>query len=296
MIKNILYSLFLHFLLLLLVYANFNLKNINTNKSSEISVSLISMSGNEEASKNKAAEDALTEKTKEVQKEIPKEEASKAAESLKESSKNKVASKPKRMVKARPSKSVAKPLPSPSPQAVKEVEKPQDKPQESGKEKRDEINNQHVEDKKTAEPRKEQDVGSQKVANEKKDSDSKDDVEKASQASQAQDLENIDLSAREKFNIQSQLKRCYSRAISETNYKNKVRIMIQVSISEDGVIDSDLDDVVDMERYNNPKEVAYKIAVDNARRAIDLCSPIRNLPTEKYEIWKEVILEFGDDS
>lgn len=292
MIKNILYSLFLHFLLLLLVYANFNLKTISNNKSNEISVSLISISGNEDANKSKTAQDAITEKAPEV----AKKEAAKEAESQKESSKNKVASLPKRMAKARPTKSVAKPVSKESAEAVKEVEKPEDQPQESGKEKRDEIDNQNLEDKKTNEPRKDQDVGSEKKSDQKKDADSKENVSANSEAKQAQSLENVDLSAREKFNIQAQLKRCYSRAISETNFHNKTRIMVEVSINEDGVIESDIDDLVDMKKYNDPKEVNYKIAIDNARRAIDLCSPIRNLPVEKYEIWKEIVLDFGDDS
>ena len=53
MIKNLLYSLFLHFLLLTVIYANFNLKNIEENKTSEIAVSLISLNGSEDSSKTK---------------------------------------------------------------------------------------------------------------------------------------------------------------------------------------------------------------------------------------------------
>ena len=41
----------------------------------------------------------------------------------------------------------------------------------------------------------------------------------------------------------------------------------------------------DFEKYNDPKEIDFHIAVDNARRALSLCSPIRNLPEDKYEIW-----------
>jgi hypothetical protein len=42
----------------------------------------------------------------------------------------------------------------------------------------------------------------------------------------------------------------------------------------------------------------YKIVIDNIKRALDLCSPLRNLPIEKYDSWKEIILQFdvGKDS
>jgi aminopeptidase-like protein len=36
----------------------------------------------------------------------------------------------------------------------------------------------------------------------------------------------------------------------------------------------------------------YKIVIDNIKRALDLCSPLRNLPIEKYDSWKEIILQF----
>jgi hypothetical protein len=36
----------------------------------------------------------------------------------------------------------------------------------------------------------------------------------------------------------------------------------------------------------------YKIIIDNIKRALDLCSPLRNLPIEKYDSWKEIILQF----
>lgn len=295
MIKNILYSLFLHSIFLLLVYANFNLKNIKDNRANEISVSLISMSGNEDAKpNNKPSDSAPSDKQKEET--PPKEDSSKEAESEKESSKNKVASLPKRVAKPKPTKSIAKAVTKDNAQPVKEVQKPEEKQDESGKEKLDDTSNQNLEDKKNDVPRKDQDIGAEKKSEDKQDSDNKDNVSKNSKANQAQNLENIDLSAREKFNIQSQLKRCYSRAVSETNYHNKEKVMLQVSINEDGVINSDIDDVIDMKRYNDPKDVAYKIAIDNARRAIELCSPIRNLPTDKYEIWKEVVLEFGEEN
>ncbi len=50
--------------------------------------------------------------------------------------------------------------------------------------------------------------------------------------------------------------------------------------------------MVDLEKYNNPIHKDYKIVIDNIKRALDLCSPLRNLPIEKYDSWKEIILQF----
>ena len=50
---------------------------------------------------------------------------------------------------------------------------------------------------------------------------------------------------------------------------------------------------MDTERYD--QEANYKITINNVRRAVELCSPLRNLPLEKYEIWKKVLLEFGEE-
>ncbi len=295
MIKNILYSLFLHSLLLLLVYANFNLKNNQENRTSEVSVSLISVSGNEDAQPtNKNLENSSNTQTKEIKK--PKKEASNQAKSDKKSNKNKVASLPKKSKTPKTTKSVAKSNQQDPKQTVKETEKIEKQQQENGEEKIEDETEKDLEEKKNETPRKDQDIGAETNSENKKDADSQEEVQKNSKASQAKNLDNIDLSAREKYNIQSQLKRCYARAVAETNYNNNEKITLQVSINEEGVINSDIEDAIDLARYNNPKEINYKIAIDNARRAIELCSPIRNLPSEKYEIWKEVILDFGNDN
>lgn len=100
------------------------------------------------------------------------------------------------------------------------------------------------------------------------------------------------LSIRETINIQSQIKMCYKRAIEESGFESKMKIIIKISISKDGYIENDLDEMIDLDKYNNPAFKDYKIIVDNIKRAMELCSPLRNLPLEKYESWKEIILQF----
>jgi len=108
-------------------------------------------------------------------------------------------------------------------------------------------------------------------------------------------LEGSSLSIKEKTNILSQLKMCYKRAISETKQYSKLSLVINVRITKDGYIESDLNQLIDKTRYSNPDHLEYKKLIDNVKKALDLCSPLRNLPNEKYEVWKELILHFDPE-
>jgi len=108
-------------------------------------------------------------------------------------------------------------------------------------------------------------------------------------------LEGSSLSIKEKTNILSQLKMCYKRAISETKQNSKLSLVINVRITKDGYIESDLNRLIDKTRYLNPDHLEYKKLIDNVKKALDLCSPLRNLPNEKYEVWKELILHFDPE-
>jgi outer membrane biosynthesis protein TonB len=290
MIKNLLYSLFLHFLLLMAIYANFNLKEVDETKTTEIAVSLISLSGSEHSNKTKPS--AVTENNQKIEekKEI-KNEKKIATTEEKKSKKNQVKEQQKKLTKSSPSKATAKPNENigeesrpekisqkitkeePSPEEIKEEKKNPD-------EAKNEISNV------------EKNLGAEKKA-EKNLEETSAKKSETNPENMPSSIDSLDLSAREKFNIQSQLKLCYNRAIDETQLESELKIIVKAHISEDGYIESDLSDNVDSNRYNNPKEYDYKIAIDNARRAIDLCSPLRNLPLDKYDIWKDVILDFG---
>ena len=110
----------------------------------------------------------------------------------------------------------------------------------------------------------------------------------------AEDLENLQLSAREKFNIQSQLRACYKRALTNVPKSNFVAV-VKVTILQDGTIDFDEENIIDAERYNNPKDANYKNRMDSIVQTLELCSPLRNMPSDKYEIWREFTIEFGGE-
>jgi len=291
MIKNLLYSLFLHFLLLLLIYVNFNIKDSEETKTAEIAVSLVALTG-DTAGAVKQTENSVEQKKPDVKE---KKETPKEVKSTKQSHVNKVKPQPKRLAKAKPAKAITKPVVEEKIKEFKSQEKPEEVQDDSDKSEEEDVKNENHDKAQNEVTRKEKDLGSKKKFEEEQESNDEksDDLYKA--ADMANNIDNMDLSAREKFNIQSQLKRCYKRAITETKSSNKIKISVHASISQEGYIDSDLDDTIDMERYNNPKETAYKIAIDNVRMALDLCNPLRNLPLDKYDIWKEAVFDFDED-
>ena len=95
--------------------------------------------------------------------------------------------------------------------------------------------------------------------------------------------------------MQSQLKRCYNRALEEASLKSTLNIVITATISDDGYINSNLNSLIDDERYSDPQELDYKLTIDVASRALDLCSPLRNLPLDKYDAWRDIIIDFGQN-
>lgn len=296
MIKNLLYSLFLHFLLLLAIYTNFHTKKPDETDITEVAVALISIDGTQDSHSIQEKPVAKDEKKepKEIKKERKKDSQKVEAKSQKESPKKKVKKRVKKIAKATPIDSDAKPAEEVSKKEFKEKaasekvrnEEVQDKEQKEEAVSPDESDNKLS---------KEEDLGASKKEEEKSEEiESETSIDKSSESA-TNNLENLNLSAREKFNIQSQLKRCYNRAIDETQLESDIKVTVKTTISEDGYISSDLNETTDSKRYNNPSESNYKIAIDNARRAIDLCSPLRNLPLDKYYIWKEVVLDFGKE-
>ncbi len=293
MIKNFLYSLFLHFLLILAIYASFNVNKLDQTKTSEISVSLAALDGSEDSRNFKPA--AAAGEEKKVEKKKPQKTEKKPAKSEIKSLKEKVKEEPKKLAKAKPVEAIKKAVVAEKIKEFKEPEKPAEKQEEAPKIKEDKVVNENQDDKQNDSAQKEKDLGVKKESDKEQESSNDKNTTKNNAADMANNIENMNLSAREKFNIQSQLKRCYRRSIEETKMKSKEKIMIRVQLSKDGDIDSDLEAILDLKRYNDPQEIDYKIIIDNVRRAIDLCSPLRNLPLDKYDVWKEAVLEFDEN-
>lgn len=108
-------------------------------------------------------------------------------------------------------------------------------------------------------------------------------------------IEDSGLSSREKTNILSQLKMCYHHAIKTSKTISNANFIVEVEITKDGFIQSKIDSLIDKKKYLNSKNNEYKIMIDNIKKALELCSPLRNLPLEKYELWKNLILNFENE-
>ncbi len=266
MIKNLLYSLFFHLLLFSAIYFSFNFE-FKSRQPKEVVVTL--------ASYVPPAPPVVEEKVEEVKKEEPKKEEKPKEEPKKpESKKEEKKPEPKKKEELKKEKKKEEKKPDPKkeekkPEPKKEEKKPEVKKEEKPKEKLPEKKPEAVKE----ETKKTEEKPLAKA------------IEKINT------IESLDLSMREKFNIQSQLKRCYKRAIAGSKRGN-VKVMVKVSIDKEGYITSNLDELRKAENYQNE---SYKIAFVNVKTAIDFCNPLSNLPSDKYDIWKEILLEFDDN-
>ena len=296
MIKNLLYSIFLHSLLLAIIYANFNLRNYHQDEVIKVAVNLVAIDGSIiDVKKNN------TEPTKKAEEEPKKNEDKKpkikddqTPKSPKKSDKDQVKKTPKKAAVTK-NKKVKE---NKKPAIVNNKNNQSKKPKEDKKDPKTELDKEDQKlDEKEAEiepdtQNKAEDLGVKKETPEEKKAEEKDEAIAAND-NNINSLQNINLSVREKFNIQSQLRVCYKRAIKENGKDSQIKVTVAVNIAEDGSIAPNFDDIIDPTKYKQDSK--YKIAIDNARRALELCSPLRNLPLDKYDIWKEVLLEFDEN-
>jgi len=292
MIKNLLYSLFIHFLLLLVIYLNFNLRKPEESKTTEIAVSLVTLTGEEKSNIDQFASTAKEESKKDEG--AKKVEETKEAESTKITEKNKVKKSPKKLARAKVAKAVKKAVIEEKIKEFKPEEKEEIKQKDASKLQEDEVQNQNEDKEENDVPKKEEDSGAKKESTKESEEKKQENPKDSKVVDMANSLENLDLSGREKFNIQSQLKFCYRMAQSESKLESKTKVVAKVQISRDGKISINFDDLINKLRYDDPDESDYRNTITNVKRALDLCSPLRNLPLDKYDIWKEIVLEFEE--
>ena len=100
---------------------------------------------------------------------------------------------------------------------------------------------------------------------------------------------NIPLSISEREAIIQQISKCWIVPSGARDAKS-ILVKLRVSLSQDGGL-LDLN-VVDKSRYDSGQDNFYNAAVDSAVRAVRRCTPLQNLPKEKYSSWKEIELNF----
>jgi outer membrane biosynthesis protein TonB len=96
------------------------------------------------------------------------------------------------------------------------------------------------------------------------------------------------LSASEVDMIREQISRCWNIPAGARDAKNLV-VEIRVSVLPDGTVQQAT--IVDQGRLSDP---SYRAAAESARRAFfnPACRPLR-LPPDKYEIWKDMVVDFS---
>lgn len=282
MIRNILYSLFLHSLLILLVYFSFNFhQKQEIDQTARIEINFVTQNDNLKSSNDQPSSPQIVHKVPDVKPDIEPKKKVIPKKISKPHKANPIPAKP--------------PIAKPSPVA-KKPPTPIVPPKPDIKTTKESVKAPDVKTAKSVQPPKPQ-ITNVKAQDQESDdeNDEEDEDQDDSYSFESKKIDGLNLLVREKFNIQSQIKRCYRKALKADTMKNKVTINAHIVIEKDGSIN--LNDVLikDFEKYDNPKEPDFHQAVDIVKNALRFCSPLRNLPPDKYEIWRELDLQFDND-
>lgn len=97
----------------------------------------------------------------------------------------------------------------------------------------------------------------------------------------------IPLSFAEKEFIKEQFKKCWNIPAGLIDY-NEMLVVLVVALNQDGSLAQV--SIADDGRYDS--DAQYRAMADSAVRAVRACTPIRNLPPEKYGSWANLELTF----
>ena len=287
MIKNLAYSVFLHSLILFLLYANFKIHQPRSTKTKEIKVGFMVVDNSRDAlSQIESTVNQIKEAPQNLEKITPKTSEQKIKKQTSEQLKPTIPNqkpqninKPSIIAKIKPNSvkslsntdqiNVSQPEKSTPELEYKAV--PSNEKIETNQEKLDNNNENSISTNEINSNNKTLEIiNSRKTFN----------------------FEANGLSNRQKFNIQAQIKLCYQRAIFESRKYSNQKVVTKAKINQDGTIESDIDQQVKSENYLDPNNYQYKIAIDNVKRALELCSPIRNIPSNITEQLQDLIFEF----
>ena len=96
------------------------------------------------------------------------------------------------------------------------------------------------------------------------------------------------LSISERDAIIQQISQCWSIPAGAKDAQN-LSVILHLSLEKDGTV-RDVK-IVDTSRYGSG-DTFYRAAVDSAVRAVLKCSPLKNLPQDKYDSWNEIEMNF----
>ncbi len=108
---------------------------------------------------------------------------------------------------------------------------------------------------------------------------------------QSQLTSSLPLTMSEMDAIRLQIQECWSIPSGALDAENLV-IKIRLQLKPDGTLLGD-PTIVDQARMNQPGQEYFRIAAESAYRAVKICTPLKNLPPEKYERWRDIVLTFN---
>lgn len=115
-------------------------------------------------------------------------------------------------------------------------------------------------------------------------------VEPSKTEAKSQTYDNsLPLSMNEKDAIRQQLQRCWNIPAGAKDAQNLI-VTLHILVGEDGVVNR-VELASDQGRYGS--DSFFRAAADSAIRSVRECSPLKNLPVEKYGSWRDMELTFN---
>lgn len=111
----------------------------------------------------------------------------------------------------------------------------------------------------------------------------------ASKSISSQYDESLPMSMSEKDAIRSQFAKCWSVPAGAKDAHSLI-VVLEISVEMDGRVSQVKLASASQSRYNSDQ--FYRAAADSAMRAVHQCSPLKNLPVDKYGTWKQMELTF----
>lgn len=104
-------------------------------------------------------------------------------------------------------------------------------------------------------------------------------------------VDDFGISGRERANLKLQVTRCYQKS-KEGFEKFNINVSVNVQVMLNGMIDyNNMIFTNQIELSKVDKEILHKITISIVKTLKD-CSPLRNLPKDKYGIWKRMNIKF----
>ncbi len=101
--------------------------------------------------------------------------------------------------------------------------------------------------------------------------------------------DSLPLSLSEKDAVRNQFYACWSPPVGAKNAQD-LAVNIRIKLARSGHVEEALVDPKHKSRYGS--DSFFRTAVDAATRAVWKCSPLKNLPADKYGSWSEIEINF----